>query len=454
MARWFALCPGKQAEQDEGKKLRHLPHPLSEVEGSGGHEQVDGVTEHAFQEILGHSVIMLDMPNHRLNGGSPAETHPGLAPLAGGVTLFRSVRRQDFRVTHPCSTPIPPVADGHLGTGFGDLPDLLQNIGQRIAVIDVFRKGQRPDDDTRGFGHDQGSFAAKLVFLGLLALADAQHIRLVQAVDLVPVSPLLLVNFPEKLKRFSMPCQGLARELAFQFADEHSGHRPDAFDDPIALEALEQQARQLPPEATAQADAFIGSDLPASLDAFCQELRVGGEGDVFFLDSGVHRDFRFLGVVTMQRHRDLKDQARSLFADPFAKIDEVRGIAGKLPLEMSFATKGLKVGIGHLGLDHPLVAQILKLLEQDQADHEPDRLGWASGLAIEPGEFVLEALPRDALAQFEQGMGGIELLQKVRIKEIALPTFAGFCLHDRPQKCSGATGFLRNHCSSWLKTIY
>lgn len=105
----------------------------------------------------------------------------------------------------------------------------------------------------------------------------------------------------------------------------------------------------------------------------------------------------------MQRHRDFKDQASSIFANSFAKIDEVRGIAGKLPLETDFTTKGLKIGIGHPGLDHPLVAQVLKLLEQEQADHEPNGLGWASGLAIEPGELVFEALPRDALGQFEQG---------------------------------------------------
>ena len=434
--------------------MRQLAHPLPEVEGSGGHGQVDGITEHSFQEISGHSVIMFDMPNNRLNCGSPAETHPGVSPLAGGVALFRSVRRQDFRVAHPCLPPVPPVADGHLGAGSGNLPCLLQDIRQRLAVIDVFRKGQRPDDDTRGFGHDQGSLAAELVFFVLLALADAQHLRLVQAVDLVLIRPLLLVNSSEKLKSFLLSGQGLARELAFQFADEHSGHRPNAFDDPIALEALEQQAGQLPPEAAAQTDAFVGSDLSASLDDFSQELRVGGEGDVFFLDRGVDRDFRLLGGLPMQRHRDLKNQTRSLLADPFAKIDELRRIAGKLPLETGFATKSLKVGISHPGLDHPLVAQVLKLLEEHQADHEPDGLGGAFALAIEPGEFALEALPRNALGQLEQGMGGIELIQKVRIEEIALPTFAGFCLHDRLQKYSKATGFLRNHCSSWPRTIH
>ena len=91
-----------------------------------------------------------------------------------------------------------------------------------------------------------------------------------------------------------------------------------------------------------------------------RELRSGLEGDVFFLDRGIDRDFHLLGGFPVQRHRNFKDQARSIFADSFAKIDEVRGIAGKLPLETGFATKGLKIGIGHLGFDHPLVAQILK----------------------------------------------------------------------------------------------
>lgn len=96
------------------------------------------------------------------------------------------------------------------------------------------------------------------------------------------------------------------------------------------------------------------------------------------------------------------------------KIDEVRRIAGKLPLETGFTAKGLKVRIGHPGIEHPLVAEVLKLLEHHQADNEPDGLGRATGLAIEPGEFLLEAPPRYLFGQFEQGMGGIELIQKVR----------------------------------------
>ena len=147
-----------------------------------------------------------------------------------------------------------------------------------------------------------------------------------------------------------------------------------------------------------------------------RELRSGLEGDVFFLDRGIDRDFHLLGGFPVQRHRNFKDQARSIFADSFAKIDEVGEVAGKVPLETDFATKGLKIGIGNPGIDYPLVAEVFQLLEQQEPDHEPDWLGWASGLTVKVGEFVLEALPGDIVSQLEQGMSRVELVQEVRCR--------------------------------------
>jgi|GEM_PF-4226594 len=54
----------------------------------------------------------------------------------------------------------------------------------------------------------------------------------------------------------------------------------------------------------------------------------------------------------------------------------------------------------------------------------------------------------------EDSMALIELIQKVWKKEIGLPTFSGFCLYDRTQRCLGTTCFLRNHCSFWSRTIH
>jgi len=57
---------------------------------------------------------------------------------------------------------------------------------------------------------------------------------------------------------------------------------------------------------------------------------------------------------------------------------------------------------------------VFKLFENHPAEYELDELGQVSGLAIEPGEFFLEALPRDVLGQLEKGMGAIGLILKVR----------------------------------------
>lgn len=50
---------------------------------------------------------------------------------------------------------MPTVTDGHLEASLGDLSNLLQDIGQRLAVMDIFRKRQRTDYGAYDFGrHD------------------------------------------------------------------------------------------------------------------------------------------------------------------------------------------------------------------------------------------------------------------------------------------------------------
>jgi len=95
----------KQVGQDEGKKLRQPAHPLPEVEGGGGHEQVNGIAEHPFQKIPRHAVVMFVMADHRFNPSSPPKAFSRLATLGRCVALFRSSRRQNFRVPHLFSGP-------------------------------------------------------------------------------------------------------------------------------------------------------------------------------------------------------------------------------------------------------------------------------------------------------------------------------------------------------------
>jgi len=165
--------------------VRQSAHPLPEVESSGGHEQDDGVPEHSFQVISRRAVIMFDMSDHRLNPGSSAEAFSRLTAQGRCVSLSRWARCQNFCVANPGATPIARVADVHLGTGFRDLPCLLQHFGQRIAVMDVFREGQRSEEDASGLGDYTGSLSVDLVFLVFLVLADAQDVGFLQTVTIV-----------------------------------------------------------------------------------------------------------------------------------------------------------------------------------------------------------------------------------------------------------------------------
>lgn len=63
--------------------MRQSAHPLPEVEGGGGHEQVDSVAEHTFQEVSRHAVVMFDMPDHRFDPGSSPKAFSRLAALGG-----------------------------------------------------------------------------------------------------------------------------------------------------------------------------------------------------------------------------------------------------------------------------------------------------------------------------------------------------------------------------------
>jgi hypothetical protein len=48
-------------EFNENKKASQLPHQLPEIERCAGHEQIDGVTDRAFEKIPSHSMIVLEV---------------------------------------------------------------------------------------------------------------------------------------------------------------------------------------------------------------------------------------------------------------------------------------------------------------------------------------------------------------------------------------------------------
>ncbi len=70
------------------------------------------------------------------------------------------------------------------------------------------------DNDTVSLGHGDGGLAAELIFLVLLALADAADLRLMKAVNLLFVLPLLVDDFAIRFQFFQEDIPSFFWELA------------------------------------------------------------------------------------------------------------------------------------------------------------------------------------------------------------------------------------------------
>jgi hypothetical protein len=275
----------------------------------------------------------------------------------------------------------------------------------------------------------------------LFALADAKHSGLMQAVDLILVRSLLGLNPVVQIERVLVQGKRFCWQLAMQFTDQRSSHGPVPFDRLFGFDSLPQELGQLSTVASAKLNSASFGNFATPMDHLGQKLHVGGEGDVFLLDRGVHQNLAFHGSITMKPDRNLEDELCSLLTDAFSEIDQVRRVTGGLPLEVTFPAERLKVGIADPSLDDSFIAQILKLLEDHQPDHETDRLGRPANGAVEGGELLFEPLPGDAFGQGEQMILGIELIQKVLENEIRLLLVDRFCPHGSHLMLYFPTGF-------------
>lgn len=74
-------------------------------------------------------------------------------------------------------------------------------------------------------------------------------------------------------------------------------------------------------------------------------------------------------------------------------------------------------------------------------------------LTVKTGKLLLEALPGDCRRELEQGVPGIELVDKIPEEEISLVIPGWLGLHHPSRPGYGATDFLQNHCSFWSRMI-
>lgn len=81
-------------------------------------------------------------------------------------------------------------------------------------------------------------------------------------------------------------------------------------------------------------------------------------------------------------------------------------------MEVLTAAEELPIGVLHPLRDDGFIAKVMELLEQEQPDHQPHRLGRAAFRAVTVRESFLEGRPRHGLGQSVERLPRIELLPR------------------------------------------
>ena len=166
---------------------------------------------------------MFYMPYDRFYRASPAEILAGL-PLhmlcrIGGRGLWDDYCRASFCVAAPESAVAKNLFRRLSPYGC----DLAENSLQRVAIVFV-PEALCTDNDTVGLGHGDGGLVAELIFLMVLAFADATDPGLMKAVNLLLVLPLLVNDFPVKFQFFQEDIPPVFREFAGDVPQQGVGY--------------------------------------------------------------------------------------------------------------------------------------------------------------------------------------------------------------------------------------
>ena len=246
-----------------------------------------------------------------------------------------------------------------------------------MAVVLVAER-ERPDDKASPCA-DDGNLVAKLVLPVLLALADAEHVGLVQGIDFVAVNLLAVHELQADVQ--TLPCRAALRQQTKQLADKAPGYGahsavglPDLLHTvALASETLHPlQLLHLTTVSLADMDARILRNPVAILDNLVEQLRVGGECDVLLLDGRVDERGLLLialappailaaplifllaaGIINGQVDTDalLQNQLRARLADAVAEMDQLAGgtrsTCGKAPHTAEVLVVGVFPELSH-----------------------------------------------------------------------------------------------------------
>ena len=168
------------------QKVCRPAQQLVEVHSGTAEDGIEPVTFNALEAVAVHPVLFFQVSDSRFNGCPafhPAPQTPGSSPTAAFVDMNLNLARVSM-------APVAHVYKCMLRAA-GNPLDLIQGIFQSMAVIRVVMHGHGADKPATATGGCHADLAAKFVALVGLALADALHMRFMDAVNFVFIVSLL-----------------------------------------------------------------------------------------------------------------------------------------------------------------------------------------------------------------------------------------------------------------------
>ena len=160
----------------------------------------------------------------------------------------------------------------------------------------------------------------------------------------------------------------------------------------------------------------------------------GRECDVFRLHCGVNRDPRQIALLQspgiMGDAKRLGQKTVQSIANAFAPVAHSRALMTHLVLEEFLAGEVLEIGIVNPAITHILIRQIVNVLQEQKADHEPGRYTWPAIPFKKIRQFLVDPGPVDLITKPHQFVPHVDDLIEAGPEQILRPrSLFGFRSH-------------------------
>jgi hypothetical protein len=382
------------------------------------------------------ALAVIRMPGLALAGNGQA---PDLETLSHALLLFERLRKT-------------PVRSQLLGTsarvGFHAGRDVIKGLEVRSVFL-ILRMGEH---QVVLVDHQRDHRAELAVDVGL-ALADGRHIRFVQRVD--PASRLLASEHLSRLlgdllSQGNKAVETSARILApsgIKRIDDTGGLVEEPVHDLLErfgrlfallrvapAEPLDPEEQPLGRSLVAPKGLSEGQLLAEPLDPMndllldaVQKIRVRRIGDVLGLRGAVHGDPPGLHQAHLapglQEH--LLDLEHPLGPDALPEPHQRAGLQDRFLLQGLEPAEALPVGVLVEHLHGPLIRAVVAVLQQVDADHQPNRLARPPQGAVVHRKSIVEPLPIDQAGGAHQFMLRAKILRQGNLEHKHLPFRCG-----------------------------